>query len=206
MNRKEFLVQLTGYSALGAGLAAAPLAPCCAAAQKLSNASGAQPKLEEAFPVDKRFAWAQKWAGRMIDNIDAELDEPTRKRLMQAQGRTCYRGIINKQKFPPLDAFIVGANAWAGKEGPIARREGDTVYFDYFANPEGLRNADGWCLCALVQKPTDVISGTYCECSVGYVREMFTEIVGKPVQVELTESLKRGGKRCRFKIDLTARS
>ena len=212
MNRKEFLVQLTGYSALGAGLAAAPLAPCCAAAQTLSASQSKpeakpenrpDPKPEEGFPVDKRFAWAQKWARRMIDNIDTELDEPTRKRLMQAQGRTCYRGIINPPKFPPLDQFIVGANQWAGKEGPIIRREGDTVYFDYFANPEGLKNADGWCLCALVQKSTDVISGTYCECSVGYVREMFTGIVGKPVKVELLESLKRGGKRCRFKIDLS---
>lgn len=203
MNRKEFLVQLTGYSALGAGLAASAFAPCCAAAQSLSNT---QPKPAEGTPLDKRFAWAQTWARRMMDNIDIELDEPTRKRLMQANGRTCYRGIVNPPKFPPLDQFIVGANHWAGKDGPIIRREGDTVYFDYFANPAGLRNADGWCLCPLVEKGPEGLSGTFCECSVGYVREMFTQITGKPVQVELLESLKRGGKRCRFKISLTANS
>ncbi len=201
MNRKEFLVQLAGYSALGAGLAASGFAPCCAAAQSLA---AVQEKPYEGTPLDKRFAWAQKWVKRFMDNLDAEIDEPSRTRLMQANGRTCYRGIINPPKYPPLDQFITGANHWAGKDGPAIRREGDVLYFNYVANPAGLRNADGWCLCPLVEKGPEGLSGTFCECSVGYVREMFTDIAGKPVRVELLESLKRGGKRCRFKIHLAA--
>jgi predicted hydrocarbon binding protein len=32
------------------------------------------------------------------------------------------------------------------------------------------------------------------------VKEMFERAVGKPVRVELTESIKRGGKACRFVV------
>lgn len=201
MNRKEFLVQLTGYGALGAGLAATSFAPCCAAAQTLSNA---QPKPADGTPIDERVKFAQKYIKRFMDNLDAELDEPTRVRLMHANGRACHRSITPPPKFPPLDQFIAGANRWAGKDGPIMRREGDTLYFDYYSNPAGLKVADGWCLCPLVEKGPDGLSGTFCECSVGYVTEMFTIVTDKPVKVELFESLKRGGKGCRFKISLAA--
>ena len=195
MDRKEFLVQLTGYSALAATAAVMPVAPCCAAAQTLPAAEGT--------PIDKRMAFAQTWAKRMMDNLDSEVDEPTRVRLLRANGRSCFRGARFKPPQVDLDTFIDGATKWAGDGPSPVRREGNIVYFNYVQNPSGLKVSDGSCLCPLVEKGPEGLSGTYCECSAGYVSEMFTEIVGKPVRVELLESLKRGGKGCRFKIYLT---
>jgi hypothetical protein len=215
MNRKEFLVQITGYGALGAGLAKMALAPCCAAAQSLS---AAQTKPEVGTPIEKRMSWEHIWVKRFFDNLDAQVDEPTRTRLMHANGRSCYRGAVDPpknnntpkeftmQQFPgTLDEFITLINKYSGPT-PAARREGNIVYFDYVANPWGLKNEDGWCLCPLIEQGPEGISGTFCECSVGYVTEMFTDIAHQPVQVELLESLKRGGKRCRFKIQLSVKS
>lgn len=196
MNRKEFLVQLTGFGAAAVGAAAMPgLAPCCGAAQALPAAS-------EGTPIDKRMAWAQTWTRRMMDNIDSELDEPARLRLMHANGRSCYRGIGQKPFTGGIDAFIEAVMKWSGVTPAPIRREGNVIFFDYVRNPAGLKVSDGWCLCPLVEKGPQGLSGTFCECSVGYVREMFSEVAGKPVQVELLESLKRGGKGCRFKITL----
>jgi hypothetical protein len=196
MNRKEFLVQLTGYSAAAAGIGSMiGMAPCCGYAQTSPAAEGT--------PIDKRMAFAQTWAKRMMDNLDSEIDEPARVRLMHANGRSCYRG-SHQTPFPGgVDAFIEQVKKWAGARPSPIRREGDIVYFDYVQNPAGLKESDGWCLCPLVEKGPEGLSGTFCECSVGYVTEMFTGIVGKPVRVELLESLKRGGKGCRFKVYLS---
>jgi len=202
MNRKEFLVQLTGYGAAAAALPV--LAPCCAAAATLQSAKETTPEKQrpEGTPIDKRMDFAQTWAKRMMDNIDAELDEPTRVRLMRANGRSCFRGAYQKPFPGGVDAFIEQVKKWDGGDPPPIRREGDIVYFDYVRNPAGLKVADGWCLCPLVERGPEGLSGTFCECSVGYVAEMFSGIVQKPVRVELLESLKRGGKGCRFKIHL----
>ena len=150
------------------------------------------------------MAFAQTWAKRMMDNMDAELDEPTRVRLMHANGRSCYRGSRFPKSFAGgVDGFIAAMKKWAGSNPPFIWREGNIVYFNYVQNPAGLKVSDGWCLCPLVEKGPEGLSGSFCECSVGYVTEMFAGIAGKPVRVELLESLKRGGKGCRFKIDLS---
>ena len=204
MNRKEFLVQLTGYGAAAAGIAIMPgLAPCCGAAATLQSGAPAAPQTGDGTPADKRIAFAQKWAKRMMDNLDKEIDEPSRVRLMHANGRSCYRGSGQAPFQGGVGAFIDQMRKWAGAGPSPIRREGDIVYFDYVQNPAGLKVSDGWCLCPLVEKGPEGLSGTFCECSVGYVTEMFSGIAGKPVRVELLESLKRGGKGCRFKIHLT---
>jgi hypothetical protein len=122
---------------------------------------------------------------------------------MESMGEVCYRGSLGAAaaetpKPVEVDKLVEGLRAYGGPE--MARREGNTIYFQYIKNPEGLKVADGWCLCPLVESGPSGLSGTYCQCSVGYVRAMISRALGKPVEVELTESLKRGGKGCRFTI------
>ena len=155
-------------------------------------------------PLGDRMSFAMRWAKRMLDNMDRELDAPTRARLLQANGRTCFDGSEGKPPHCGIDAFIdATTKAFGGPGHSPVRREGDIVFFDYVGNPlTGLKVSDGWCLCPLVEKGPEGLSGTYCECSVGYVKAMFEHIGGKPVRVALLESLKRGGKACRFKVQL----
>jgi predicted hydrocarbon binding protein len=58
------------------------------------------------------------------------------------------------------------------------------------------------CLCPLVQSGSETLSDTYCNCSRGWVKEMFEMVSGKPVEVTLTESIKRGAKACRFVVQV----
>lgn len=46
------------------------------------------------------------------------------------------------------------------------------------------------------------MSASYCWCSVGYVQEIHERVFGRPVNVELVESVLRGNPRCRFRITL----
>ena len=76
---------------------------------------------------------------------------------MHANGRSCFRGSGQKPFPGGVDAFIEQVRKWSGAGLSPIRREGDIVYFDYVQNPAGLKVADGWCLCPLVEKnPGDV--------------------------------------------------
>ena len=206
MNRKEFL---------RAG-------GCCAALALLKRAAGETPAASTAaaapppptaaplpppagLPLtsaEERVAFAERWAKRFFDVLDATVDPETREKLMRANGRVCHEGSLkrNKQPTPTVDQFVEFIRSHHGPE--YARREGDTVYFNYIQNFSGLKVADGYCLCPLVETGPAGLSGTYCFCSVGYVQHMFELMAGHPVKVALLDSLKRGGKGCKFQIDL----
>ena len=196
MDRKDFLKTI-GKAGAVTGAAAVLAGPC-----NCMKAAAVETSAEKGTPAPQRVAFAEGWAKRFFDTLDAEVDEKTRTRLMEANGRACYLHSAGDRKVEaiPVEQFVDGLQKYVGKEN--ARLEGNTIYFNYVQNPAGLKIADGYCLCPLVEVGPKGLSGTYCSCSVGYVREMFRLALGKPVEVELLESLKRGGKACRFKITM----
>lgn len=156
-------------------------------------------------PAWRKAEFAELWIKRLMDNMDELLTVEERKKLMQACGRSCYIhafGVASKESPSPdaLDNFLL-ANQRAGETE--TRREGNTVYFQFGSteqNAYGLRLLDGYCMCPLVESGPENLSPTYCQCSTGYVKEMFERLAGKPVEVEILESLRMGGKLCRFRI------
>ncbi len=196
MNRKEFL-----HTSMAAGAGAFTIlgAPCCAQQA---------PAAPQGTPCDKKYDFSQTWVKRFMDILDQTLDEPTRIQIMHAMGRTCYSGAHGKRpdrKPQPgdLDKLIAGIKKFGGDE--MISREGDVIHFKYIGNPAGLKVADGFCLCPVVEKGPAGLSGTFCACSEGYVAEMFERASEAPLKVEIVESLKRGGKTCRFRITLQPR-
>jgi hypothetical protein len=208
MDRKEFLGKSLQVAA-GLGFAC----PCLAGAgdepaskpQTAPNQPSACPRTSgdyaHATPFEERADFAQTWTGRFMRVLDERLDEKTRRDLMEANGRACAMGAYG----PPDPAKKVGVDELVARlakhVGPEnARREGDVVFFNYKQNPAGLRIADGYCLCPLVEDGPADLSPTYCHCSVGYVAYLFERNLGRPVRVELLESLRGGGKACRFAV------
>jgi hypothetical protein len=195
MNRKEFLMKSIGLGAAGTGAFAILGGPCCAQ----------QSQQVQGTPCDQKYDFSQTWVKRFMDILDADIDEPTRIKLMHTMGRTCYTGANGKRsdrKPQPgdLDRLIARVKQYGGDE--MIRREGNVIHFQYIRNPAGLKVADGWCLCPVVEKGPANLSGTFCACSEGYVTEMFERASEAPLKVEVVESLKRGGKACRFRIQL----
>ncbi|MGA3287456.1 MAG: DUF6144 family protein [Bacteroidota bacterium] len=142
---------------------------------------------------------AQRWVKRFFDTLDAQLDEPTRKKLMEANGKRCHQRGHKIPEHPiELDKLVQRIQERNGKEH--CRLEGNTVYYNYVQNPRGLCVADGYCLCPIVEKGPEGLSGTFCYCSAGYVREMFESVTGRNTTVEILETIKRGGKGCKFKV------
>lgn len=173
----------------------------------LSGAVSLKDKKENETPCDEKMEFTHKWVKRFFDILDQNIDEKTRTELMRANGAACASGAYGEfteakpATIEEIDQTIAKWQERVGKEN--IRREGNTVFFNYVGNGKGLNISDGYCLCPMVENGPEKLSPTYCQCSVGYVGYMFRRFITfKPVNVELLESLRSGGKGCRFKITL----
>ena len=203
MDRKSFLRSL-GKAGACAGACA------CAAAGGLRAALGPEPG--QAQPGDKtperavkRLAFIDQWLKRFFDVMDQTLDAASRKALMTANGKTCYRDWIRESK---QEINQVDFAAWAERIARAAKREdvrveGNVIYFQYQSSAEtGQSSPEGVCLCSMAESLPPGLSATYCLCSVGYVKEMNELRFGRKADVELLDSVLMGGKRCKFKITI----
>jgi hypothetical protein len=196
MDRKQFLKTSLG---------------CCGAAMAGNLTILAQEKAPDVPLTDcsKRVVQGQKVIRRLLGELDRNVDQGLREKIMESCGRQCFEGAHGPRaaeapKPEDVTKFLDGMRKHLGEQG--VERVGDEmiVYFKYTANPRGLKVSEGYCLCPILEDAPKDISPTFCHCSVGYVREIFERRVGKPVQVELLDSVLRGGKGCNFKVRFKA--
>lgn len=218
INRKEFISVL---SKLGAGTC------MCAAAGELGATFGGQTsssepaqtppstkEIDRTKPGDKtveraakRMEFGDGWVKRFFDAVDQTLDEPTRKRLMTANGKACFSAYAGPSTRQPRPDEFERFTEWIRQKGKDKGYsiEGKVISFEFLGSAEtGKASPEGLCLCPLAEAQTaGKISPTYCLCSVGYVKEMHERMLGRPVEVELVDSVLRGGKRCKFRMTVT---
>ena len=221
MDRKQFLKEafktgVCGCAAawgIGLGLKAEGKAPLS------QGQTGAVPGLSydlhrrmregSRSPDWARIEKAESWIKYLMDNMDALLDEETKIKLMNACGRSCYLnafGVASEKK--PSPETYEGTLQALEKGGFRVERgsESTTIYYGWAGkqNPQGLSLKEGYCMCPLVENDMPGLSPTYCNCSAGYVAESIERATGRKVKsVEILESVKRGGKDCRFKVVLS---
>jgi len=175
MERKEFL---NVGCRCGMGAAAAMLfGPSLEAAAP--PACQQQPQLAtqvHAFIVD------------LLAAVDAQLDPPARARLLQACGAAESRRTAGPAQ-PPI-TLEQQAERWRRAFGEANVRLAGNV-MEVFSNE---------CSCPLVGPAPERLSDTWCECARGYLTDRLGTSLGRPVQVEVREAIKRGGRRCHFVI------
>ena len=197
MHRKEFLKR-----SVQTGV-------CCGAALLAGTARPASVQEKQpdpaVSPCEKRVVQGQMVIRRIMQQLDSKVDQSTRDAIMESCGQACYEGAHGKrsaEKPTPeqVEKFLAGMRKYVGADN--VRQSGDEIliYFRYTANPQGLKTSDGYCLCPILEDAPKDISPTYCHCSVGYVKEIFERGLGKPARVEVTETVLRGGKSCRFTV------
>ncbi len=144
-------------------------------------------------PEARRQKFQQAWIVSLIENLDSQVDEAARTKLMESCGRACARrgslAPVARASKGNLDKLLEAWTAALGEKN--VRRDGDVVQLSYTK-----------CLCPLVAAGPATLSKTYCNCSRGYVLEIFEAAAGKPVTVELTHSIKWGDPACRFLVRL----
>jgi hypothetical protein len=167
-----------------AGLCSCAMTPL--AAEAADDAQSA-----EIQRLNNRLNQARRQFAKMLELLESTLDEKRRQEICEQLGRNCARqtGLPAKYKGNP-DGFI-----------ELAKGHGETVRYDREKGTVSVASSERDCVCALVDKK--VTPGYFCDCSVGWQKEVYESVIGQPVNVVLKESVLRGGKRCVFEVRLT---
>jgi hypothetical protein len=211
MDRKEFLKKTiqTGIICCGAlaGLESI-VAQNIGTGKKLSADLGKRMLDGSKSPDWRKAEKAISWIKNMLDNIDEHLDEKTKIKLLNACGRSCLIfafGVADEKKpsAEQAEEFLKSLE----KDGFKIVQNSDitTIFYGWQRkqSPQGLSEKDGYCMCPIVESDIPGLSHSFCNCSAGYVKEIFERQTGRKVnKVEVLESIKRGGKDCRFRVEL----
>ena len=156
--------------------------------------------------TDKRKT--AEWVKNAMEKLDALVDEKTRVRIMQNCGYNCAkknskvieRTVARRKKYASADEFLEAAQRKPMK-GTRLTREGDTLY--QFYTPQAFTRPMR-CYCGLLRglPNEETVSKTYCNCARGFVEKFWENVLGKPVKVDLMQSVVSGDKECKFAIHL----
>jgi hypothetical protein len=185
MNRSEFIrtsAQLTCAScfalAFGSGASAAdapaPAAPPSAPADEALK----QAQSDNAF--------INNWLTDLFEAIDTEVNPATQLKLLQACGRGCYRRHQFKQDIAAAGKGDPEKLIAAYRKNFGIEREGDLVHIRYGDH----------CFCPAARNRPARPNDLHCECTRATHQTVFETALGRPIRVELIETVRRGGKTC----------
>jgi hypothetical protein len=136
-------------------------------------------------------------AGWTIDSIVKgleEVEDEARKRIMERSGEACaINGSLPiarwiAEETTDVDEILAKANDWIPWCGEWVREGGiiSATCHD--------------CGCPLVQSDVVKLTGTFCYCSVGWVRTIFEALLRRPVEVELEKAIGLGDDVCKYNV------
>lgn len=148
------------------------------------------------------------WVRDAIERLDILAAEDDRVTIMENCGTNCAhvngtvieRGKARRAKHATEEAFLAAEIA-KPQAGTRLERDGNALYQIYtpadYSHP--MR-----CYCGLLRGlPEDAqVSPIYCRCSGAFVRAFWSEVLGRPVKVDILETAVTGSTECRFKITL----
>jgi hypothetical protein len=177
VDRKEFLKSVCGLGV-------------CGCAMSIVGAP-AKVQAEEAAPPDQRLAFARYQVANLVGFMANDATASACAAMVEKTGRECAKlGQLQvKFKGDPEGYLAAIKKAW-GTESTWDKEKGVIT----------VTVPEGECGCPLVDnKRTPAF---WCNCSVGYQKEAFGTVFGKPVQASLKESKLSGSKRCVFEVKL----
>jgi predicted hydrocarbon binding protein len=136
---------------------------------------------------------SSKWVANVLDALDGMVDEETRVRVLESCGRKCIGG-----------SFLVKAQALAKKSKNTEEflEKMNKIWKHLHVDKDGVFVVYGQCYCPMVKSYKGKLSPSFCNCSVGWIKELFERSLNKPVKVEKLGTIKQGSKQCKFKITL----
>ena len=134
-----------------------------------------------------------QWFVDLLQEVKGHIDEKRLAEILEDRGRACISPTyVKKAKDAAKDTENINTilnnleNAL-----PMLKREGDRIYVIF---PK--------CYCHKVKGVKGDIPDIYCNCSKGWVKEMFEQALGRTVNVNLEASILRGDKDCRLEVIL----
>ncbi|MBI5836751.1 MAG: hypothetical protein HZB25_05880 [Candidatus Eisenbacteria bacterium] len=175
MDRKEFLKSVCGLGVCGCAL-------------NLLGAPGAL-HAAEAAAEDQRLVFARYQLAKLLGFMATDAPEEVRTLILEKTGRECAKvGQLGAKYVGDPEGYFATANKMWGTDFAWDKQKGVVT----------VSVAEGDCGCPLVDKRRT--PAVWCNCSVGYQKQTFETIFGRPVQARLKESKLGGSKRCVFEV------
>lgn len=186
INRKEFV--------RGCAATFCAAGTCCAmklpAAQATEQQQGGCDPIEFSDVQNKAEAARLRFS-KLIQIIEDRLPEGERKLILHALGGKCadtYRASLIDRYKGHIEEFLAeGRRTWMA-EATYNETEGKIRIVD--KGPS--------CSCPMVK--VGITPPSFCDCTLGWQEQTYSEILGRQVKAELEESILRGGKRCVYRI------
>jgi effector-binding domain-containing protein len=179
---------------------------------------GVQPLALESN-LDARFAWSKE----MMARLDRLTTDEQKYDIVSSCAHVFPAGQIEKLRAAYAAARSQNASALDAVDAVIAfmeqdpgwgekpTREGSVIYStknprDPQAHAQATTDAErrrAYCFCPIVRERLDQgMSPTFCYCGAGWFRRQWEGATGKPVRVEIVQSIVKGDDVCRFAIHL----
>ena len=75
------------------------------------------------------------------------------------------------------------------------QKEGNAVHIRFNSRQHG-------CFCPVLRSKPSKLDALHCHCHKATHESIFQAAMGRRMKVEIVESVRRGGERCHFKIDV----
>jgi predicted hydrocarbon binding protein len=175
---------------------------CCVTGLCSCTALAVVPEPAAAASGDPEAEWLREQVdairiryAKLAAILDDKLEEPQKTEIFEGLGRECarqFRSITFDKYKGDIDGFLQSVqqqNGWV-----------EEVEYDRSAGTIRIVDRAGKCTCPLVK--TGMTPAVQCKCTLGWQKETYSAILGRPVKAEVEESILRGGKRCVFRIQL----
>jgi predicted hydrocarbon binding protein len=147
--------------------------------------------LKELDDVSKRADAARFRFSKLVQILEARLPEQERRQVLHELGGKCadtFRADLLDRYKGNIRGFLEeGRRLWMAEA-------------DYDEARGTIRIVDKGPSCGCPMVKVGVTPGSFCDCTLGWQEEAYSEILGRPVKAELEESILRGGKKCVYRI------
>ncbi|MCP4218758.1 MAG: hypothetical protein GY765_29270 [bacterium] len=190
MNRKEFFKK-----ALKAGM-------CCAGGMIALGSGQEQLNGEMSADVKKQIDkikgnknFVENWLVDLLNAMDEQLDEPAKLKLISACGHGCFKRHKFKSDLAVEGKGDVEKLIKAVSKRFGLKREGNKIHIGFGAGPEG-------CWCPVLRDNKSNLHTFHCNCTRATHQAIWETALGRPIKVDIVETIRRGGKNCRFIVHL----
>jgi len=148
---------------------------------------------KELTAVTDKAEAARLRFSKLIEIIETKLPEGERKQILHTLGGKCadtYRAALIDRYKGNIQGFLEeGRRNWMAE-----------AVYDEAKGTIRIVDKGPSCSCPMVKVGTT--PGSFCDCTLGWQEQTYSEILGRPVKAELEESILRGGKRCVYRIKI----
>lgn len=146
------------------------------------------------LPLNKN----KSWIAQLHKSIE-QLDEAGKAAIMKPSGKACASDILLLcekflgKKVSSVEELVTGWNMIREKRGLTGRWEHEE---------KAIRGVFMECGCPLITSGLIALHPVQCYCSQGMMETIFSEVAGRPIHVELKQTIGRGDPVCDFLVIL----